>query len=43
MAKNNVPKSFIMDKVSIGRMILYDILKSEENFKAEKEELSYFY
>ena len=39
MVKNNVPKSFIMEKFSIGRSTLYDILKSEEKFKAEKEDL----
>ena len=39
MAKNNVPKSIIMDQFSIGKSTLNDILRSEEKFKAEKEEL----
>ena len=46
MAKNNVQKSFMMEQFSIGRSILYDILKTEKKlkkFKAGKEELSYFY
>ena len=38
MVNNNVPKSFIMEKFSIGRLTLYDILKSEEKFKKFKEE-----
>ena len=39
MVNNNVLKSFIMEKFSVGRSTLYDILKSEKMFKAEKEEL----
>ena len=37
-----MPKSFIMERFSIDRSTLYDILKSEEKlkkFKAEKEDL----
>ena len=42
MAKNNVPKTFIMSQFSIGKSTLNDILRSEvkfKKFKAEKDEL----
>ena len=39
MAKKNVPKSIMMSQFSIAKSSLNDILRSEENFKAEKEEL----
>lgn len=43
MVKSNMPKFFIMELFSIGRSTLYDILKSEEKFKAQKEELNFYY
>ena len=42
MAKNDVPKTFIMSQFSIGKSTLNDILRSEvkfKKFKAEKDEL----
>ena len=42
MAKNNVPKAFIMSQFSTGKSTLKDTLRSKEKFKkfkAEKEEL----
>ena len=42
MANNNVPKAVIMSQFNIGKSILNEILRGEENlkkFKAEKEEL----
>ena len=43
MEKYNVPKSFIIEQLSNDWSTLYDILKSEEKFKAEKGELNYNY
>ena len=39
MAKKNVPKSVIMNKLSIGKSSLNEILRSDKfkKFKAEKE------
>ena len=39
MAKNNVPNSVIMNQFSICKSILNSILRSQEKFKAEKDEL----
>ena len=33
LVKSNVPKSVIIEQFSIGRLTLYNILKSEEKFK----------